>query len=123
MPGDGHNKPSVGFFAVKALEAWGSPEFEDAFKAEIGALGAERLPLQAGLSQSSHVSGAEISVMILNVTETSALIRVKAGIIYAGINAGSCCADDPTPINEQTEYCEVQFEINKTTAEATVTVL
>jgi len=62
-------------------------------------------------------------VVILNVTETENVIRAKTGIIYAGIIAGSCCADDPTPMSEQTEYCEVQFDINKMTAETTVTIL
>jgi hypothetical protein len=79
--------------------------------------------LQEGLSQSSHVSERDISVVILNVTETSNVIRAKTGIIYAGIIAGSCCTDDPTPMSEQTEYCEVQFDINKMTADTTATVL
>ena len=61
-----------------------------------------------------------MSVVILNVSETDAAIQVKAGIFYAGIIAGSCCADDPTAPCEQTEYCELQFVINKVTAETTV---
>jgi hypothetical protein len=108
---------------VNALEAWGTPGFENTLKDEIHKIDTRLLPLQEGLSQSSHVSEADISVVILNVTETSDVIRAKTGIIYAGIIAGSCCADDPTPMSEQTEYCEVQFDINKMTAEATVTIL
>ena len=108
---------------VNALQAWGTPDFENALKDEVGKTDTDLLPLQEGLSQSSHVSEGDISVVILDVTETSNVIRVKTGIIYAGIIAGSCCADDPTPMSEQTEYCEVQFDINKTTAEATVTLL
>ena len=60
--------------------------------------------------------------MILNVTESVDLVRVKTGIFYAGIIAGSCCADDPTPISEQNEYCEIQFDINKVTADAEATI-
>jgi len=108
---------------VHALEAWGTPDFENALKDDIYKIDTVLLPLQEGLSQSSHVSDGDISVVILNVAETSNVIRAKTGIIYAGIIAGSCCDDDPTPISEQTEYCEIQFDINKTTAEATVTVL
>jgi hypothetical protein len=108
---------------LNALEAWGTPDFENALKEEIHKIDTELLPLQEGLSQSSHVSEGDISVVILNVTETSNFIRAKTGIIYAGIIAGSCCADDPTPMSEQTEYCEVQFDINKMTAETTVTIL
>jgi len=106
-----------------ALKAWGTPDFESVLKAEIRNIDAELLPLQEGLSQSSYVSDADISVVILKVSETFALIRAKTGIFYAGIIAGSCCADDPTPVGEQTEYCEVQFDIDKKTAEATVTLL
>jgi len=108
---------------VNALEAWGTPDFENALKAEIQKIDTQLLPLQEGLSQSSHVSERDISVVILNVTETSNAIRAKTGIIYAGIIAGSCCTDDPTPMSEQSEYCEVQFDINKITADTTATVL
>jgi len=108
---------------VDALAAWGTPDFENALKHEIHKIDTELLPLQEGLSQSSHVSDGDISVVILNVTETAKVIRAKTGIIYAGIIAGSCCEDDPTPLSEQTEYCEVQFDINKKTAETTATLL
>ena len=106
-----------------ALKAWETPDFENALKGEIQQIDTGLLPLQEGLSQSSHVSEGDISVVILSVTEASNVIRAKTGIIYAGIIAGSCCADDPTPMSEQTEYCEVQFDINKMTAETTVTIL
>jgi hypothetical protein len=108
---------------LNALEAWGTPDFENALKGGIQQIDTGLLPLQEGLSQSSHVSEGDISVVILSVTEASNVIRAKTGIIYAGIIAGSCCADDPTPMSEQTEYCEVQFDINKMTAETTVTIL
>ena len=108
---------------VRALEAWGTPEFEDSLKDEIERMDADLLPLQQGLSQSSYVGDGDIGVVILDVTETVDVIRAKTGIFYAGVIAGSCCADDPTPMNEQTEYCEVQFEINKQTGEAMAAIL
>ncbi len=107
----------------KALQAWNTPDFEHVLKDEIQNINRELLPLQQGLSQSSYVTDGDISAVILKTTEMPDVIRVKAGIFYAGIIAGSCCADDPTPICEQTEYCEVRFDINKTTAEATVSLL
>lgn len=105
------------------LNAWATPDFERILKREIQQLDVGLLPLQAGLSQTSYVTDAAISVVALNVSETADLIRVKTGVFYAGIIAGSCCADDPTPVCEQTEYCEVVFEINKSTAEATVALV
>ena len=108
---------------TKALAAWGTPGFENVLKEEIQELDVGLLPLQDALSQSSYVSDRDISLSILKVTETSGIVRVKAGVLYAGIIAGSCCADDPTPVDEQTEYCELQFDIDKGTAETTTTLL
>jgi len=108
---------------ISSLEAWGTPDFEIALKEEIQKIESGLLPLQEGLSQSSYVSDADISVLIFNVTETAYDILAKTGIYYAGVISGSCCADDPTPMSEQAEYCEVQFDINKKTAETTVALL
>jgi hypothetical protein len=105
-----------------SLKAWGTSDFEIALKEEIQKLDHSILPLQEGLLQSSHVSDAKISVVILKVSEAPDSICVKTGIFYAGIIAGSCCADDPTPITENTEYCEVLFNINRITAKTVVTL-
>ena len=81
------------------------------------------LPLQQGLSLSSYVGKSPVSAIILNTTEKTDSIQIKAGIFYTGIIAGCSCSDDPSPTDEQNEYCEVQFTINKNTAETTVTLL
>jgi len=107
----------------KSLRAWNSPAFRDVLKREIEQLDAVTLPLQQGLARSSHVSARPFQAMIISVSEEAGLIRVKAGIFYTGIIAGCSCADDPTPIDEQTEYCVVEFHIDRTTAEARVTLL
>lgn len=106
----------------KTVAAYSTPEFEAVLKEEIQHISIDSLPLQQGLSQSSHVSERDISATIINVTETTGLIQVKTGIFYAGIIAGSCCTDDPTPMCEQAEYCEVLFVINRVTGETTVTL-
>ena len=105
------------------LKAWETPDFERTLKENIQELDNGVLPLQEGLSQSNHVGDEKISVIVLNTTETPESICVKTGIFYAGIIAGSCCADDPTPISENTEYCEVLFEINKKSAETAIILL
>ena len=106
-----------------ALNAWGTPAFEQILKREIVQADVDLLPLQQGLSQSSYTDGAQRSVTIISVTDEPTCIRAKTGIMYSGIISGCSCADDPTPMSEITEYCEVQFDIDKTTAEATVTLL
>ena len=106
----------------KSLSAHNSPNFKSIVKNEIKNLDPSLLPLQQGLSQSSYVSDSGFDVVVLNVSESDTGITVKTGIFYTGIIAGCSCADDPTPIDEQTEYCELLFEINKSTAETTVTL-
>lgn len=107
----------------KSVIAWGTPEFKDVLQQEIAQLDRDLLPLQQGLTISSHVTDRPVQAMILDSSEDADLIRVKAGIFYTGIIAGCSCADDPTPIAEQNEYCVLQFCIDKTSAETTVTLV
>ncbi len=108
---------------IRALGAWKNPHFNEVLKDEIRQLGMAALPLQQGLSRSSHVSGDKYDVVVLNVAEEPQRILVKAGIFYQGIIAGCSCADDPTPVDEQTEYCVLQFDIDKRSAEAAISLL
>ena len=107
----------------KSINAWGNSEFKDVFQQEIAQLDSDLLPLQHGLSISSHVTDRPVQIMILDLSEDADLIHVKAGIFYSGIIAGCSCADDPTPIAEQNEYCVLQFCIDKQSAETTVTLV
>lgn len=107
----------------KSLSAWGTPAFRDVIKQEIEQLDARHLPLQQGLSASSHVTDRPFQAMIIGASEEADRIRVKTGIFYTGAIAGCSCADDPTPVDEQNEYCVVQFGIDRMTAETTVTLL
>lgn len=106
-----------------ALNAWGTPAFEETLKRAIVQMDAALLPLQQALAQSSYTDGAKRSVSILDVADGAGVIRVKAGIFYSGIIPGCSCADDPTPMSEISEYCEVLFEIDKGTAQTTVQLL
>jgi hypothetical protein len=111
------------FRLAKALNAWGTPAFEEILKEEVVQLDVGVLPLQQGLSRGSYSDGKGVSVMIIGISDEQTLIRAKAGIFYTAIIAGCSCADDPTPIDELAEYCEVQFDIDKATAETTVSLL
>ena len=106
-----------------ALTAWGTPAFQETLKQEIEQLDAGQLPLQQGLAISSHVADSGFKAMILNVSDDPDSIHAKAGILYSGIIAGCSCADDPTPMSEQNEYCEVLLSIDKQTGKASVTLL
>jgi hypothetical protein len=107
----------------KSLRAWGGADFEAILKREVEMLGADHLPLQQGLSGSNYVAESPITVMVHRVAEMENVIRIKAGIFYHGIMGGCSCADDPTPGSENNEYCEVQIDLDKTTAVAVVVLI
>lgn len=107
----------------QTLAAWNSDQFKQQFKEEVERLPADLLPLQKGLSLSSYVSAEPFKVMVISVTDDETTIYVKAGIFYSGIIAGCSCSDDPSPTDVQPEYCDLQFRIDKNTAESTVTLL
>ncbi len=113
----------MGIQFQKSLTAWQTPAFEAVFKQELKDLDIALLPLQAALSQSSHVSEAAIDPVVLQCRETDDAIQVKTGVFFSGIIAGSCCADDPTPVCEQTEYGELLCNISKSSAEVSFTLL
>jgi hypothetical protein len=106
---------------TKSLRAWGTGGFEAILKQEI-ARSVALLPLQQGLSTGNYVADTPATITIISVAETQDSIRVKAGIFYQGVIGGCSCTDDPTPVSDINEYCEVQLDIDKVTA-ATVAVL
>ena len=107
----------------KSLKAWGTPEFKQVIQQEIAQLNHALLPLQQALSISSCVTDQPIQAMILATQEEARVIRVKAGVFFTGVISGCSCADDPTPIAEQNEYCVMEICIDKQTAQTTVALL
>ncbi len=107
----------------KALDAWGTKDFNEVLKKEIEQLDSATLPLQQGLSGSSYALDGKVEAMILSAREHDGFLRARVGLFYCGILAGCSCADDPTPVEAQPEYCEVQIDIDRKTAEATIVLL
>jgi len=107
----------------KSLRAWGKPEFTEVLKREIAQLGAAYLPLQQGLVTSNYVADMPLSVMIHSVTELDEVIRIKAGIFYRGVLGGCSCTDDPTPASDINEYCAVQLDMDKSSADTAVALV
>lgn len=110
------------FQLPKSLHAFGDPGFEKTLKTEIEQLDAKLLPLQQGLSAGGYALYDAFNVMIIGVSEHSKHLHVKAGVFYHGVISGCSCADDPSPTDVTTEYCEVLFEVDRVTGEATVTL-
>ena len=103
----------------QSLQAWGSPQFEAALKQEIARQAGE-LPLQQGLATGNYVADTPVTVIINGIAEDGGTIRVLAGIFYQGVIGGCSCADDPTPVSEINEYCEVRLDIDRASAAAAV---
>lgn len=111
------------FELKESLNAWGATDFNDCFKAEVERLPHAALPLQQALAYTACVSREPFTVMVLNASDEGDGIRVKAGVFYTGNIGGCSCADDPTPNDTMREHCELQFDIDKVTAETIVTLL
>lgn len=105
-----------------SLQAIGAPDAKVRIKAELEQLSADLLPLQQAMAYSSYVSEEPFSVMVIDITEEPDSVLVTAGVFYRGIVAGCSCADDPTPIESQQEYCELLLRIDRATAETTVSL-
>jgi hypothetical protein len=107
----------------KAIASWGGADFPAALAREIEQLDPYLLPLQQGLSATSVAVPEGFKVIFLGAEEAGAAIHARVGIFYAGIIAGCSCADDPTPVEPQTEYCELRFEIDRASGQAMVYLL
>ncbi|HHJ35094.1 MAG TPA: hypothetical protein ENJ87_04950 [Gammaproteobacteria bacterium] len=111
------------FYLNASTEAWNSDSFNDTLKEEIRSIDPEQLPLQQGLAHSNFAIGDNVCATILHSEEIDGEIRIRAGLFYTGIITGCSCADDPTPIDENNEYCEVLFCIDRKTARTSVSLI
>ena len=100
------------FSLPHTLASWNTPGFHETFKREAEALDAGLLPLQQGLTWTSTVADEPFSIVPIAAEATAGGLRIKAGVFYAGFIGGCSCADDPTPLESQLEYCVLRFEID-----------
>lgn len=89
------------------------PATESLLKQRLLGMDVNELPLQQGLSRSSMALGRPSAVLILSGEENEVEIKAKVGVFFQGVIAGCQCADDPSPADEETEYCELQVVLDK----------
>jgi hypothetical protein len=106
-----------------ALAAWGGADFSSVLKRSVEQLDHAALPLQQGLSIGSVAVADGLSAMVIDAWDDDAFVHAKVGLFYQGIVAGCSCADDPTPVEAQPEYCVVRLDIDRRTAETAVTLV
>jgi len=93
------------------------------FEQEVATLESSLLPLMQGMSQGSQITAADIGVMLISADDAGSCIQVRAGIFFSSVIAGCSCADDPSPVDENAEYCELRFDIDKEGARTEVLLL
>lgn len=114
---------------LKSLQAWNSNtsqnliEFKTVFIKEVEQLDGRLLPLQAALRYSNYALLDKFKVMVISIQETDICLEIKTGLFYNGLVAGCSCEDDPTPLNEQAEFCECFFKIDKQTAQTEIQLI
>ncbi|MFP4462738.1 MAG: hypothetical protein ACLFO0_02670 [Guyparkeria sp.] len=96
---------------------------EATFKAEISALSPDELPLEQGMSRGSVVTGDALSAMVIRSRIGPDRIRIHAGLFFTSVVAGCACTNDPSPMIDEPEYVEVEFEIDRRDGAATVRLL
>lgn len=96
---------------------------EATFKAEVSALSPDELPLQQGMAHGNVAQGDALSVMVISSRGDATRLRIHAGLFFTSVVAGCACTNDPTPMNDEPEYVEVEFEIDRRDGAARVRLL
>lgn len=107
---------------VNSLSRWGSPEFRQTFIQEISQLSLEQIPLQQAMRVGNMASKHNLEIMLNQQREDHEFIYVHTGIFFSSLISGCSCADDPTPVDYNTEYCELLFRIDKKCATTHISI-
>lgn len=97
---------------AKSVRAWGTPKFREVLKDEIEHLAISEFPLAQALQSGNFFADERPTVMINSIEDRGDHVAVRVGLFFAGINAGACCADDPTPVESHQEYCVVRMQVD-----------
>lgn len=102
---------------ANAVDAWGTPAFREVLKDEIAHLAMSELPLAQALQFGNFIVDEEPTVMINSIEDRGDHVTVRVGVFFAGVDAGACCAGDPTFVEPHHEYCVVQMQADLATGE------
>ncbi len=108
---------------TKSLQAWNSAEFKSIYIQQLSQLSLDELPLQQALLLGSYATKDNLQIMVNSMTEQQDNLLITTGIFYSSIIAGCNCSDDPTPVDLNSEYCEMLFTINKLNAETDIKII
>lgn len=100
---------------LASLQDWNTDRFVQTFKKDLKGLPSGSLPLDQGVTQGGYVDDTDIDVVLLRLADCTASFQAHFGIFFTEIVACCGCGDDPM---RQSAYCELQVDVDKTTAEA-----
>ncbi len=103
----------------KSLAAWGGEAFTALLKAELEGLSAEALGLQQAANWPLQLD-APVTVSVMDVHADRVALHARVGVFFTETMAGCNCADEPM---ERPVYAELGIVIERSTAEATTTLL
>lgn len=100
-------------FLPNIKSAWNTPQFNEIFTQEISEICIADLPLQKALQYGNYVTDENVWYMILSTLEHENHFRLTIGVFFSSVICGCSCADDPTPIDTHSEYCELELLVSK----------
>lgn len=100
----------------------GKPDFNPRLKAAVERLSIDDLPLLQAMSNGNQILEQPLTAMVNAVGDEGGRIVADVGIFFACLDAGNCCADDPTPVEPHDEYCVLRFSIDPESGDAEVTL-
>lgn len=108
---------------TQSLSSWNTEQFKQAFVSEVANLSLEQLPLQQAMRIGNSASKHNLNIMINRLYEDEDSLYIRSGIFFSSIISGCSCADDPTPVDYNTEYAELLFRIDRKCAEAHISII
>jgi len=113
-------------FSVALPQSWAGLEsinFAEILRDELASFAINDLPLQQCMARCNYVPDQKPDILILSVIDSDIDKQIRVGIFFDGIIAGCSCADDPTPVDSITEYCEFLLRMNRQTGAVKITVI
>ena len=107
-------------YLSRSLAQWPGDTFKTALKQELETLPPGSLPLYLGTQRGGQADDRSISVLVNTVKEQTDTLEVHIGVFFYEIMGGCSCGDEPPSENT---YCEMQINIDKSTAEAVLKVI
>ncbi len=100
----------------RAAEHWGGDGFEAAFKAELEALGPERLGLHRCTSQGGMITGP-ITITLTARSADPEIIRLRVAVLFSETVGGCSCGDEPYQVPAA---ATLDVTIDRTTGQASI---